>query len=181
MDQNLSLLSSRLAADVARDSVEISRSGHLPTVAHHRLSAACRTRTSIENLAFGGPPASIRYPAVGNQQPDPAAGHRADLQRRTDPVPGPPGAVPVDCGQGQRAAGLAPDRAPRARFLSTAWSARSQQVNALRQGLESAQVALQATQAGYDVGTRTDGGSAAGAPEPGAGADQLLRSRATTT
>ena len=29
-------------------------------------------------------------------------------------------------------------------------------MNALRQGLESAQVALQATEAGYDVGTRTE-------------------------
>ncbi len=55
------------------------------------------------------------------------------------------------------------------------------QVNALRQGLESAQVALQATEAGYDVGTRTEVEVLQGRQSPGSGAGQLLRSRATTT
>src|SRR5580658_5501424 len=62
MDQNLSLLSSRLAADVARDSVEVSRGGHFPTIG----IAATRSDENLDingTSAFGGPPVSARYPA----------------------------------------------------------------------------------------------------------------------
>jgi len=65
MDQNVSLLSSRLAADVARESVEISRSGHLPTLAI-TAQRGVQNEDLNQNEAFGGPAANIRYPQSAN-------------------------------------------------------------------------------------------------------------------
>ena len=61
MDQNLSLLSSRLAADVARDSVEVSRAGHFPTVGI-TASRGVQNETINDNFAIGGPPSNARFP-----------------------------------------------------------------------------------------------------------------------
>ncbi|HTB68216.1 MAG TPA: TolC family protein, partial [Steroidobacteraceae bacterium] len=66
MDQNLSLLSSRLAADVARDSVEVSRAGHFPTVGI-TASRGVQNETINDNFALGGPTISSRFPFSGFQ------------------------------------------------------------------------------------------------------------------
>ncbi|HTV77603.1 MAG TPA: TolC family outer membrane protein [Steroidobacteraceae bacterium] len=153
MDQNLSLISSRLAADVARDSVEISRSGHLPTVS---ISAArgVQNETLNENLAFGGPPANIRYPQSGSD-------NQIQLQVTVPIFSG--GLVQSQVRQAQYQWIAAKDRVQQtsrqternARDAYNGLVSKIAQVNALRQGLDSAQVALQATEAGYQVGTRT--------------------------
>jgi len=153
MDQNLSLVSSRLAADVARDGVGIARGGHFPTL---DLSG---TRSQInqdvdELVSFGGPFDRLAYPTT--------TGTRS-LQLQVT--------VPIFSG------GLTQSQVRQAQYLWIAakehMSAVSRQtehlardsysgvisemarVQALRQGLESAQTALKATEAGYDVGTRT--------------------------
>ena len=59
MDQNLSLLSSRLAADVARESVEISRSGHLPT-----LSLTGPARRAERGRSIRMRPSAARRPNI---------------------------------------------------------------------------------------------------------------------
>jgi outer membrane protein len=154
MDQNLSLISSRLAADVARDAVEVSRSGHLPTVA---ITATRGVQNEDLNqfFSYGGPDEGLRYPSSSNS---------SEIQLQVS--------VPIFSG------GLTQSQVRQAQYnwiaakdnvqlvsRQTEHLARDSfnglvskiaQVNALRQALESAQVALQATTAGYDVGTRTE-------------------------
>jgi outer membrane protein len=154
MDQNLSLLSSRLAADVARESVEISRSGHLPTVAITAQRGVQDEQTN-QNEAFGGPSASIRYPQSSNT-------NQIQLEVTVPIFSG--GLVQSQVRQAQYQWIAAKDHVQLisrqtehlARDSYNGLVSKIQQVNALRQGLESAQVALRATEAGYDVGTRTE-------------------------
>ena len=153
MDQNLSLLSSRLAADVARDAVEVSRAGHFPTVGITASRGAQNLDTN-ETSAFGGPPASVRYPGSQNS-------NEVQLQVTVPIFSG--GATQSQVRQAQYNWIAAKDHVQvisrqtehLARDSYNGLVSKIAQVNALRQGLESAQVALQATQAGYDVGTRT--------------------------
>jgi outer membrane protein len=154
MDQNLSLLSSRLAADVARESVEISRSGHLPTVSISAQRGVQDEQTN-QNEAFGGPAANIRYPQSSNT-------NEIQLEVTVPIFSG--GMVQSQVRQAQYqwiAAKYNMQLISRqtehlARDSYNGLVSKIQQVNALRQGLESAQVALRATEAGYDVGTRTE-------------------------
>jgi outer membrane protein len=154
MDQNMSLLSSRLAADVARESVEISRSGHLPTLAI-TAQRGVQNQDLNQNEAFGGPPANIRYPQSSNS-------NEIQLQVTVPIFSG--GLVHSQVRQAQYQWIAAKDHVQLisrqtehlARDSFNGLVSKIQQVNALRQGLESAQVALQATEAGYDVGTRTE-------------------------
>jgi outer membrane protein len=153
MDQNLSLLSSRLAADVARDSVEVARSGHFPSVAITGARGA-QNYTVNQTETFGGPPESLRYPQSGSS-------NSIGLQVTVPIFEG--GMVQSQVRQAQYswiAAKYNVQAVSRqiehlARDSYNGLVSKIAQVNALRQGLESAQVALQATQAGYDVGTRT--------------------------
>jgi outer membrane protein len=153
MDQNLSLISSRLAADVARESVEINRSGHLPTLAI-TAQRGVQNESINETEAFGGPPASIRYPQSSNS-------NQIQLQVTVPIFSG--GLIQSQVRQAQYQWIAAKDHVQLisrqtehlARDSFNGLVSKIQQVNALRQGLESAQVALQATEAGYDVGTRT--------------------------
>jgi outer membrane protein len=154
MDQNLSLLSSQLAADVARDSVAISRSGHLPTIAI-TAQRGVQNEDVNEDEAFGGPPASIRFPQSSNA-------NEIQLQVTVPIFQG--GLIQSQVRQAQYQWIAAKDHVQQvsrqtdhlARDSYNGLVSKIQQVNALRQGLESAQVALQATEAGYEVGTRTE-------------------------
>jgi outer membrane protein len=153
MDQNLALISSRLAADVARDAVEISRSGHLPTVAI-TASRGVQNETLNDVFAIGGPPVSLRFPQSGSQ-------NEIQLQVTVPLFSG--GGIQSQVRQAQYQWIAAKDQMQLvsrqtehlARDSYNGLISKIAQVNALRQGLESAQVALQATEAGYDVGTRT--------------------------
>ncbi|HEY6454592.1 MAG TPA: TolC family outer membrane protein [Steroidobacteraceae bacterium] len=154
MDQNVSLLSSRLAADVARESVEISRSGHLPSLAI-TAQRGVQNEDLNQNEAFGGPAANIRYPQSSNS-------NQIELQVTVPIFSG--GLVQSQVRQAQYQWIAAKDHVQLisrqtehlARDSYNGLVSKIQQVNALRQGLESAQVALQATEAGYEVGTRTE-------------------------
>jgi outer membrane protein len=154
MDQNVSLLSSRLAADVARESVEISRSGHLPTLGII-AQRGVQNEELNQNEAFGGPPANIRYPQSSNS-------NEIELQVTVPIFSG--GLIHSQVRQAQYLWIAAKDHVQLisrqtehlARDSYNGLVSKIQQVNALRQGLESAQVALQATEAGYEVGTRTE-------------------------
>jgi outer membrane protein len=154
MDQNLSLLSSRLAADAARDSVEVSRAGHFPTVGI-TASRGVQNETINDNFAIGGPPTNSRFPFSGYQ-------NQIGLQVTVPIFQG--GLTQSQVRQAQYQWIAAKDNVQLisrqtehlARDSFNGLVSKIQQVNALRQGLESAQVALQATEAGYDVGTRTE-------------------------
>jgi outer membrane protein len=150
MDQNLTLIASRIAADVARDDVDAAFAGHLPTVS---LSAS-RSRNDVSaltDLNQGG-----AFSVYSNQLTSQYA-----LQLN----------VPIFSGGGTQS------RVREAQYLWIAAKARLEgtsrqtelaardayygvisgisRVQALARARESSEVALKATEAGYEVGTRT--------------------------
>ena len=150
LDQNVTLLSSRLAADIARENVRIAFGGHLPTL--DLLASKSRMTTSANEAFPPEPPTSL--PSV------------IDDRQYTLQI-----TVPIFSG------GLTHSKVRQSQDL---WIAAKEQVvqtsratereardaylgvisgiarvRALRQALESSETALKATEAGYEVGTRT--------------------------
>jgi outer membrane protein len=151
MDQNLALVSSRFDEEIARDEISFRRTGHYPTVdlvANYRQSD-----TEISNILING-----------NPQPD------LQIDDTTDSI-GIQFSVPLFAG------GRVSSRVREAVYLHRASREQLQRVtreterqtrdaylgvlseisrvNALAQAVESSRTALEATQAGFDVGTRT--------------------------
>jgi len=150
MDQNPTLLSSRLAADVARDNVKVAFGGHLPTLDF--IASKSRTQTNADESVLGGNPFTL----------DSNVNDRQYTFQVT---------VPIFSG------GLTQSRVRQSQYQ---WIAAKEQVvqtsraterqardaylgvisgiarvQALRQALQSSETALKATEAGYEVGTRT--------------------------
>lgn len=151
--QNLALISARLAADIAQDDVAIQRAGRLPTLSfssgyRYNESEGTRTTKRIDG--------DLRVPSLSESE-----GYNWSLNLQ----------VPIFTGgfnssriqqsvyqhraQVQAAERVAreTERATRDAFLGVESSI--SRVRALRQAVESAQTALRATEAGYEVGTRT--------------------------
>ncbi len=154
MDQNLSLVASRLAADVARDQVRIAFGGHLPSI------EITGTRQDVhssndEQEAFGGaPPLRLGFPGqLVNSQ--------IGVQVTVPIFSG--GLVQSQVRQAQYQWIAAKDHVQtvsrqtehQARDAYDGVVSEVARVNALKQGVVSAQTALKATEAGYQVGTRT--------------------------
>jgi outer membrane protein len=155
LQQNFALQSAQLGAEIARDDIRIARSGHLPTVdfvASH-FDNRQRGEQDIESPAF---------PSINNGAND------VDLE--TDTI-GLQIAVPVFSGGATSARtrqSVYQHRASKERLERTARQVEREtrdaflavnseisRVKALQQALKSAQTALQATEAGFEVGTRT--------------------------
>jgi outer membrane protein len=157
MQQNLALVSSRLAAEIARDDIRVAEGGHLPTLdlvaghTHYR-----QTSTEI----FPAIP-SIDFPGAVGPTLNETNENSISLQLNVPIFSG--GLVTSQVHQSQyrwiaakeRMARTSRDteRAARDAFLSV--NSDIAHVQALKQGLESSKIALKATEAGYDVGTRT--------------------------
>jgi len=150
LEQNATLVSSRLAADIARDNVKVAFGGHLPTLD----LVAGRSYTRQNGLYnYAGFPLDDFGSKINDRQ--------ISLQLT----------VPIFSG------GLTQSKVRQSQYL---WIAAKEQmvqtsraterqardaylgvisgiarVEALRQALESSETALQATEAGYEVGTRT--------------------------
>lgn len=134
MDQNASLMASRLAADIARDSVDSSYGGHLPSV---DLSASRSHSTVTDNSKsislqlslplFSGGIASSRVRQSQYQWI--AAKERLERTSR--------------------------DTERQARDAYQAVNSEIARVSALRVALESSRTALASTELGAEVGTRT--------------------------
>ena len=154
MDQNLNLVSARLAADVARDQVRIAFGGHLPSI--EITGTRSDQRASIDEI----------------QQFDDAPSARLDGPTKSiNSQIGIQVTVPLFSG------GLVQSQVHQAQYLwiaakdhvdtvsrQTEASARDAydgvvsevaRVEALKQGVVSADTALKATEAGAQVGTRT--------------------------
>ncbi len=150
MQQNLALVSSRLAADIARDDVRSAFSGHLPEV-DLVASRSNAVADSEQRLRTGG---------VSSSDSD-TDDTQYSLQL----------SVPIFSGGGTSSRVRQSEyrwQAARERLTRTSRQTERQardaylgviseisRVNALRQALESNQTALKATEAGYEVGTRT--------------------------
>jgi outer membrane protein len=157
MEQNLALVSSRLAAEIARDDIHVAEGGHVPTLdivaghTHYR-----QTSTSI----FPEVP-SIGFPGAVGPLLNETNQNSISLQLNVPIFSG--GLTQSQVHQSQyrwiaakeRVARTSRDteRAARDAFLSV--NSDIAHVQALRQGLESSKIALKATEAGYEVGTRT--------------------------
>jgi outer membrane protein len=154
MQQNLNLVSARLNADVARENVHIAFGGHLPTI-DLTGSRSDQHSSTDEALAFGGtPPIRLTYPGqiVNNQ---------IGIQITVPIFSG--GLVQSQVRQAEYTWIAAKDHVQtvsrqtehQARDAYDGIISEVARVNALKQGVESAQTALKATEAGYEVGTRT--------------------------
>ena len=152
LDQNVSLLSSRLAADIARENVKIAFGGHLPTLDRHR------EQVPHDNQIADDSPAGQsfqRWTAAINDRPDtrcrsPCRSFSGGLtQSKVRQSQYLWIAAKEQVVQTSRAT----ERQARDAYLGVISGIA--RVQALRQALESSQTALKATEAGYEVGTRT--------------------------
>lgn len=149
MEQNLALTASRLAADIARDTISIRRSGHLPSL--DLVLSRTGFDADVTQINDG-----IEGPADNDNTEDQIA-----LQLN----------FPIYNGgfvQSNVREAVYLHRAARERLERTARETEREtrdaylgvlseisRVQALKQALESSRTALQATEAGYEVGTRT--------------------------
>jgi outer membrane protein len=152
MEQNATLTSSRLAADIARDSVKIAFGGHLPTVD----LVAGRTYSDTDGYRIVPPPISSTTTNVSTTY-----GKSLSLQVTVPLFSG--GSTQSLVRESQYRWIAAKERLERtsrdterqARDAYLGVVSEISRVQALRQALESSQTALRATEAGYEVGTRT--------------------------
>jgi outer membrane protein len=154
LEQNLRVISARLAADITREDVRIARAGHLPALD----LVAMRTDDD-----FKGDQISRGAGGIATRSP-------ADQSQAVDSI-GVQITVPIYSGGAtssrvrqrvylHRAArerlertNRETERAARDAYLGVL--SEISRVQALRQALESSRTALQATEAGFEVGTRT--------------------------
>ncbi len=157
MDQNASLLSSRLAADIARDNVKVAFGGHLPTL--DLVAGRTYTRQDSHEITDLGPTGGGLFdlPQFDSHSND----RQISLQLTVPIFSGGLTQSKVRQSQYQWIAAKeqvvqtsrATERQARDAYLGVISGIA--RVQALRQALESSQTALKATEAGYEVGTRT--------------------------
>ena len=149
LDQNLELSSSRIAADIARENVSTARGGHLPTV--DLVASRSGSNVNANETVFGArqsADASINDKQISLQLTVPIYSGGATSSRIRESV------------YRHRAAHERLERTARSTERTTRDAylgviSEISRVQALRQALESTRVALSATEAGYEVGTRT--------------------------
>ncbi len=154
LEQNLRVISARLATDIAKQDVRVARAGHLPTID----IVASRGDQDLEGTQVGRNIAGVITESPGDQN------------QTTDSI-GIQVTIPIYSGGAtssrvrqrvylHRAArerlertARETERATRDAYLGVL--SEISRVRALRQALESSRTALQATEAGFEVGTRT--------------------------
>ncbi len=157
MEQNLALTSSRLGAEIARDDVRTAFGGHLPTVdlvlgKSHRESDDIEIFEPIPGVFDGG-----QVPSTFESDTDKSISLQVSV-----PIWSSGGTHSRVKQQSYRwqAAKQRVERVSRetertARDAYLGVMSEISRVEALKQALESSRTALKATEAGYDVGTRT--------------------------
>jgi outer membrane protein len=151
MDQNTALLSSRLASDIARENVRIAFGGHLPVldaVADYGHSKGNGSAELTRYGAFDPFPSSGETKTYGLQVQVPIfAGGRTQSKVREQQFRW------IAAKEQVTATSRQTERLARDAYLGVI--SEMARVEALKQGFESSQTSLKATEAGYDVGTRT--------------------------
>ena len=154
LQRNLSLVSSQIGADIARDNVKLARSGHYPTL---------EVVASYGNSQREGNATTFDLAGVGTTRP-------IDTDQDTTQI-GVQFALPIFSGGGVRAEAKEAVYRHRAAKENLERVARQVEretrdaylgvdsdiarVKALAQARKSSQTALEATEAGFEVGTRT--------------------------
>ena len=150
LEQNLSLISSRLAAEIARDNVRIAIGGHLPTL--DLVAGRSYLHTTASEIVDAPPPSSIDSKlndrSIGLQLTLPifSGGFTQSKVRQTQ-------YLWIAAREAVVQSSRATERQARDAYLGVISG--FARVQALGQALESSQTALKATEAGYEVGTRT--------------------------
>lgn len=181
LEQNLGLLSADIGADITRDDIRIARTGHYPTV------DLVASRSDVD--VVGEQRTAIRFGAATPPLSDPQP---ADFQTTNDSI-ALQFSLPIFSGGGvssQVREAVYRHRAAKERLERVARETERQtrdsylgviseisRVKALRQALESAQTALKATEAGFEVGTRTTVDVLAGRQQLLAAETEYARSR----
>jgi outer membrane protein len=155
LDQNVRVISARLASDIARQDISVARAGHLPSI---------DIVASRQDMEFEG--TQVGRNAAGRTTPN----SPADQTQLEDSI-GVQITLPIYSGGGtssrvrqrvylHRAArerlertNRETERAARDAYLGVL--SEMSRVRASKQALESSRTALQATEAGFEVGTRT--------------------------
>jgi len=154
MDQNTQLLSSRLAADIARENVRIAFGGHLPqidlvsTYGKNDNNGSADITSSTGFAHYDPYPTSGTTRTYGVQVQVPIfSGGRTNARVKEQEYRW------IAAKEAVTASSRATERAARDAYLGVI--SEMARVEALKQAVESSQTSLKATEAGYEVGTRT--------------------------
>jgi outer membrane protein len=150
LDQNPTLIASRLAADIARDNVRVAIGGHLPTldILAGRSYNYNTSDETIEGLTFNGVDNKTNDRQITLQLTVPlfSGGYTQSKVRQAQ-------YLWIAAKEGVVQSSRATERQARDAYLGVISGIAH--VQALKQALESNETALKATEAGYEVGTRT--------------------------
>ncbi|MDH5345508.1 MAG: TolC family outer membrane protein [Gammaproteobacteria bacterium] len=153
MDQNLSLVSSRFDEEISRDEISYRRTGHYPTLDF--VAAYDTSDTDITDVTIGGQPtANPSFPTDSTRDslflrlnvPLFSGGRTSSRVRE---------AVYLHRASLEQLQRVTRETERQARDAYLGVNSEISRVNALAQAVESSRTALQATQAGFEVGTRT--------------------------
>jgi outer membrane protein len=153
MSQNLSLVSSRFDEEIARDEISFRRTGHYPTldlVANYDTSDTDISNLSIDGALSPNPnfPTANTRDSISLQFSVPIfSGGRTNSRVRE--------AVYLHRASREQLQRVARETERQTRDAYLGVLSEISRVNALAQAVQSSQTALEATQAGFDVGTRT--------------------------
>ena len=153
MVQNLALLSSRFSEDIARDEISFRRSGHYPSldlVANYDTSDTDITNVSIGGILSPNPnfPTGSTRDSISVQFSVPLfEGGRTTSRVRE--------AVYLHRASREQLQRIVRETERQTRDAYLGVLSEISRVKALAQAVESSRTALEATQAGFDVGTRT--------------------------
>ena len=150
LEQNPTLVSSRLAADIARDNVRVAIGGHLPSIdiLAGRSYTYNTSDQTLEGLTFNGVDNKTNDRQITLQLTVPlfSGGFTQSKVRQAQ-------YLWIAAKEGVVQSSRATERQARDAYLGVISGI--SRVQALRQALASNRTALKATEAGYEVGTRT--------------------------
>ncbi|HEY1873466.1 MAG TPA: TolC family outer membrane protein [Steroidobacteraceae bacterium] len=150
LEQNLTLISSRLQADIARENVRVAQGGHLPTL--DLVAGRSWDYTSSDQIfdgqRFSNVDSKVNDRQIGLQFTLPiySGGFTQSKVRQAE-------YQWIAAKEGVVQSSRATERQARDAYLGVISGIA--RVQALRQAVESNQTSLKATEAGYEVGTRT--------------------------
>lgn len=148
MQQNARLISSRLAADITREDISFERGGHFPSLDVVVSRSHFDSEATISGSSAGDIDSDSEDTVVSLQVTVPIFSGGATRSRVRQ-------AQFLNIAARERLERTARETEREARDAYLGVNSEVARVQSLRQAVESAMTALQATEAGYEVGTRT--------------------------
>jgi outer membrane protein len=153
LEQNLQIISARLATDIAKQDVRVARAGHLPSID----LVASRTNQDYTGDQVGRNQGGVSRAPADQTQDNDSIGVQVTIPIYSGGATSSRVRQQVYLHRAARErlerANRETERAARDAYLGVL--SEISRVQALRQALESSRTALQATEAGFEVGTRT--------------------------